>query len=279
VANLAERLATGNLLARAELAGPREVRQVAVSLNRLAQRIGELLAHEREAAADLSHRLRTPLTALRIDAEALRDAADQARITADLEAIERAVDEIIRLARRPPVQTTAQVCDASQVVQDRARFWSALAEEEGRSFEVVVPSGPVIVRLDADSLSVCLDALLGNVFAHTPEGTAFYVGLTANSEVGGASLVIADDGPGIALPPQLRRGVSTGGSTGLGLDIARRAAAASGGGLTVGRTSHGGTRIAVELGATNAAQIDRELRRQRRPFAHGERGLNQRRSE
>ena len=42
-----------------------------MAVNRLAGRIGELLAAEREAAANLAHRLRTPLTALRLDAEAL----------------------------------------------------------------------------------------------------------------------------------------------------------------------------------------------------------------
>ena len=63
-----DRLAAGDLSARATVAGPPEVRRAGAGLNRLAVRIGELLAHERETVADLSHRLRTPLTALRIDA-------------------------------------------------------------------------------------------------------------------------------------------------------------------------------------------------------------------
>src|SRR5262249_42102588 len=69
VARAAEQLAQGDLTARAPVDGPPEIRQVSNGLNRLAARIGELLAHERETLADLSHRLRTPLTALRIDAE------------------------------------------------------------------------------------------------------------------------------------------------------------------------------------------------------------------
>jgi signal transduction histidine kinase len=69
VALAADHLATGDLSARATVTGPLEVRRVANGLNRLAARIDDLLAHERESAADLSHRLRTPLTALRIDAE------------------------------------------------------------------------------------------------------------------------------------------------------------------------------------------------------------------
>jgi len=73
LAQASDRLTGGDLSARAEVAGPPEVRRAGAGLNRLAVRIGELLAHERETVADLSHRLRTPLTALRIDAESLRD--------------------------------------------------------------------------------------------------------------------------------------------------------------------------------------------------------------
>ena len=51
--------------------GPEEVRRVGAALNRLAGRIDELLAAERETVADLSHRLRTPLTAVRLDVESL----------------------------------------------------------------------------------------------------------------------------------------------------------------------------------------------------------------
>ena len=86
-----DRLAAGDLSARATLAGPPEVRRAGAGLNRLAVRIGELLAHERETVADLSHRLRTPLTALRIDAESLRDGAEMERLLADVSAVERTV--------------------------------------------------------------------------------------------------------------------------------------------------------------------------------------------
>ena len=71
----AERLGRGDLDARVEPGGPDEVREVGAALNRLAARISELLAREREEVADLSHRLRTPVTALRLDVESLPEAA------------------------------------------------------------------------------------------------------------------------------------------------------------------------------------------------------------
>ena len=70
----AERLARGDLDTRVEPEGTHETREIARAMNRLATRIGELLAAEREQVADLSHRLRTPITVLRLDVESLPDA-------------------------------------------------------------------------------------------------------------------------------------------------------------------------------------------------------------
>ena len=66
--------------ARATLGRPEEVAEVGSALNLLADRIDEVIATEREAVADLSHRLRTPLTALRLDADALTDPEESERI-------------------------------------------------------------------------------------------------------------------------------------------------------------------------------------------------------
>ena len=85
-----DRLAAGDLSAR-DGAGPPEVCRAGAGLNRMADRIGDLLAEERESVADLSHRLRTPLTALRLDAESLRDRPEMERLRADVRAVERAV--------------------------------------------------------------------------------------------------------------------------------------------------------------------------------------------
>jgi signal transduction histidine kinase len=139
-------------------------------------------------------------------------------------------------------------CSATEVVAERVEFWSALAADEGRPVEVDLTSEPVPVRVGADDLAACLDALLGNVFAHTPEGCGMRVSL-ARRAGGGGVLVVSDDGPGMPDPSSLRRGHSGSGSTGLGLDIVRRVAAGSGGSLTAGTAPGGGTTFTVELGA------------------------------
>jgi signal transduction histidine kinase len=247
-AQVSHRLALGDLSARAGTEGPAEVRQVSAGLNLLAARIDELLAGERELVADLSHRLRTPLTALRIDAESLADAEDRARIAADVDAVERTVNAVIEQARRPSRAGAAASCDAAEVVGERVEFWSALAEEERRPVGVDLASGPVAVRVNREDLAACVDALLGNVFAHTPEGCGMGVHL-GRRQGGGAVLVVSDNGPGLPSPQVLRRGRSGSGSTGLGLDIVRRVAAGSGGTLQLGRNSRGGAMVTVEIGA------------------------------
>jgi signal transduction histidine kinase len=248
VAEVSHRLARGDLVARAAPAGPPEVRQVSAGLNRLATRISELLAAERELVADLSHRLRTPLTALRIDAESLSDPVDRARIGADLDAVDRTLNAVILEARRPVREAVEARCDASAVVAERVAFWSALAEEEKRQVGVELAAGPVPVRVSAPDLAVCVDALLANVFAHTPEGCAMAVRLERHHN-GSALLVVSDHGPGLPDAGVLERGRSAGGSTGLGLDIVRRLADASGGALHLGGTPGGGATIAVRFGS------------------------------
>lgn len=225
MAGVSLRLAGGDLTARTTPEGPPEVRSVGLALNHLAGRISELLAEEREAAADLSHRLRTPLTGLRLDAESLRDPEEAARIGARADALERAVTAIISQARQRTGER--QSCDAAAVVAERAAFWSVLAEDQEREMRLEVAPGPLAVAVGAAELGACVDALLGNVFAHTPDGSAFSVRLTP-----GVRLEVADQGPGFPAGA-LARGHSGAGSTGLGLDIARRTAESCGGSLTI----------------------------------------------
>jgi signal transduction histidine kinase len=244
LAEVSHRLAGGELAARASPEGPPEVRSVALALNHLAGRIDDLLAAERESVVDLSHRLRTPLTGLRLNAEALTDSGEAKQIGARVDDLERAVTSIINTARqRSPVRES---CDATSVVAGRVRFWSVLAEDQDRVMSLDLPTGPLPVAVASNELAACVDALFGNVFAHTPEGVPFGVRLTSGAG-GGASLVVTDAGPGFGAE-RLGRGSSGGDSTGLGLDIARRTAESSGGSLSVGTAPGGGAAVEATFG-------------------------------
>ncbi|MCU1656468.1 MAG: Signal transduction histidine kinase [Pseudonocardiales bacterium] len=245
-AQTAHQLSVGGTAARAPTDGPREIAEVGTALNRLADRIDELIAEERETVADLSHRLRTPLTALRLDAEALHDPVEAERVATHVSAVERTLTAVIHAARRPQREGRLPSCDATAIVGERVRFWSALAEDQSRTSTVELPESPLLVRASGDDLGAAVDALVENVIAHTPEGVPFAVRLTATE--GGAQLVVSDEGPGLPADA-LVRGRSDRGSSGLGLDIARRCAESGGGSMTMDSGPTGGAVITLLLRA------------------------------
>ncbi len=246
LAEAARRLAGGELATRFNPAGPPEVAEVGRAFNILADRIGALLAAEREAAADLSHRLRTPLAALRLDIERPVDASWRDRLAADVEAMERGVDAVIRDLRRHSREGVRPESDLAAVTRERVAFWSALAEDQGRPLRLFAATERRLVALHRDDLVAILDALLENVFAHTPDTCAVEVRVEA-AEEGRSRLVIEDEGSGLS-SLVIARGISRSHSTGLGLDIVRRTAEAARGTLTLGNRAGGGTRVEVELG-------------------------------
>ncbi|MGL5810574.1 MAG: sensor histidine kinase [Nocardioides sp.] len=249
-ADVAHELREGNLRARATVAGTPETQELARALNGLAERTEELLAAERASVADLSHRLRTPVTALRLDAEAVPDEEVSGRLQSHIAALQRTIDAIVREARRPVQSDLAAVCDATTVVTNRVRFWAPLAEDQGRHMRLNLPNGPLPVPVAAGDLADVVDIMIDNVFDHTPEGTTFEVRLGwATDRV---LLTVHDAGPGPK--GNLRPGDTPVtskprevGSTGLGLDIARRTATGCGGSLISGPGPLGGTRVDVRL--------------------------------
>jgi signal transduction histidine kinase len=241
VAGVAHQLREGDLSARAEVSGPEETQELARALNGLAERTVELLAAERATVGDLSHRLRTPVTALRLDAEAVDDPTLAARLADHIRVLQRSIDAIVKEARRPVRTDLAAAGDAAATVRARLDFWSALAEDQGRTVTASLPDRPLVVPVAADDLADVVDVLVDNVFAHTPDGTAFQVGLDTDGDV--AVIVVADRGPG----PGAHAPGDRVGSTGLGLDIARRVATGCGGELRVSSPPGGGTRVEVRL--------------------------------
>ncbi|QFQ97634.1 HAMP domain-containing histidine kinase [Streptomyces phaeolivaceus] len=257
----AHELGEGQLGARVPEKGPKELRLAAVAFNAMADQVVQLLANERELAADLSHRLRTPLTVLRLNAASLGDgpAAEQTR--AAVEQLEREVDTIIRTAREAKPQTAVAGpgagCDAAEVVRERMAFWSALAEDEGRKWRVAGVERPVRIPVARADLAAALDALLGNVFRHTAEGTAFAVDVHNGEDA--VIVLVSDAGPGIIDPEAAMargRGSGSDGSTGLGLDIVRRLAESTGGDVRLGSSVLGGTEVRIWIQLNGGATRD-----------------------
>jgi len=252
-ANLADTIAAGDAVARVPESGPPEVRRVAHALNGLAARIDELLAAERETVADLSHRLRTPLMALRLDVDALPASDSRDDLEGHVDTLERTLTAIIHQARRSEREGARVGCAPGPVVAESLAYWQPLIEDQGRPMEVTVAPDLPEVHCSGDDLRAALDALLENCIAHTPDHTP----LAVSASVVGADdayvvVDVRDQGPGFETDA-VQRGRSDRGSSGLGLDIARRCARASGGELSVLREADaaGGaawTVVRLELG-------------------------------
>ncbi len=243
LARTSRALARGEVTARAKVGGPPEIEDLGHSLNVLADRIDQLLAAERERVADLSHRLRTPLTALRLSAESQGSAS----LLADVSRLEAEVSELIRSARRPLHEEVVARVDLAVVVEARATFWGALADDDDRDWSCEIePGGPYPVRLTGSDAAAAVDVLIGNVFAHTGDGTPYRLSVGR----GGSGVVLAVDDGGVGFDPTgsvMERGTSVGGSTGLGLDIAASSARAAGGTLRMEHSALGGTRVVLDL--------------------------------
>lgn len=242
----ATRLGSGELDTRVSPSGPEELQRVGGAFNRLAEQVGRLLQREREEAADLSHRLRTPLTAARLNAEGLPDDDRKQRLIEQLDEIERVVDHVIREVRRPERESDAAPVDVMEVVRARAAFWTPLAEDERRRFTVEVASAPAFLRIPEQDVGAAIDALVGNVFAHTPSGVSLSLEATVTAEE--VMVTVQDAGNGYpARVSVAERGSSVAGSTGLGLDIATRTATSIGGSLELGSGTLGGARAVLRL--------------------------------
>lgn len=264
-------LADGDLAVRADPHdGPAEVRELAVGFNAMADRLGTVLADQRAFAADASHQLRSPLTALRLEIEQLVDLPDDERT----DAVDRAVREIERLtgivtalltlARHDGGAATELLeVDAAEIARERVEAWRALAARTGVRLEAgpgLVAPAPV--RCGEGFLEQVLDVLLSNAIGASPDGGTVTVDLAevqaATTGDGGAVRLTVDDaGPGLAPEDRERAferfwrgaGRSTGTGTGLGLPIARRLARLAGGDVTLEGRDRPGTRAVVTLRA------------------------------
>jgi signal transduction histidine kinase len=244
VAEVAHRLREGDASARAVPGGPPETAELGRALNALADRIHGLVEAERENVADLGHRLRTPVTALRLDTDLVSDPEVAERLRGHVDHLQRSIDDVVREARRTvSTELPARTAPAA-VVGERVDFWRPLAEDQGRGLELRVEGATPPVALPAEDLGELLDTVLDNVFAHTPEGTDIRVTLSDGD--GAAVLVVEDAGPGMALPWR-GRGHSAAGSTGLGLAIVHRLAEQAGGVVELGSSDLGGLSVRVAL--------------------------------
>lgn len=238
----ARRLGDGDLTATVEPEGPEELVGLAVAFNELGSQVASMLDRERELVAELSHRLRTPLTKLRMRVDTLDDPELADDLRSDVGDLAAVVDDVISEARGSLGAESG--CDVIEVVSERVEFWRVLADDQRRPWYFRRTDGTATVHARRPELAAAVDVLLENTFAHTPEGTAVSIEIVSGS--GWVHVAVGDAGPGLE-PGSGRRGESAAGSTGLGLDIARRFAEVVGGELDLGTSELGGAEVVLWL--------------------------------
>ena len=249
-------LAAGKLDERvSENEGPPELRALASSFNQMAERLGTLLEQQRRFASDASHQLRTPLTALRLRIEGIRESMNpRGKNTERFDAIEdeigrlsRLIDGLLALGRAGSTSTVVEDIDASSVVRERVDGWRLLAEEASRT--LVAHIEPAIsVRALPTALEQIVDVYLDNALSLTPEGGTITVALRSDKDK--ATLTVEDEGPGVSKEVAERafdrfwRGQSHYEGSGLGLAIVRQLAEASGASVSLTNNDRGQGAIA-----------------------------------
>ncbi|MFJ8855337.1 ATP-binding protein [Streptomyces sp. NPDC102437] len=235
LAETAERLGSGDPRPRHKRYGVPELDRVADVLDASAERIARMLTAERRLAADASHQLRTPLTALsmRIEEISATDDPDTVKEEANiaLTQVERLTDVVERLLTnaRDPRTGSAVVFDLDEVVKQQIEEWRPAYRSAGRA---IVRSGKQGLRAvgTPGAVAQVLAALIENSLMHGGGTVALRTRVTGNQAV----IEVTDEGPGV--PPDLgarifERTISGRNSTGIGLAVARDLAEADGGRL------------------------------------------------
>ncbi|MEW2070152.1 ATP-binding protein [Streptomyces sp. NPDC007346] len=235
LAETAERLGSGDPRPRHKRYGVPELDRVADVLDASAERIARMLTAERRLAADASHQLRTPLTALSMRIEEISVTDDPQTVKEEaniaLTQVERLTDVVERLLTnsRDPSTGSAVVFDLDEVIKQQIEEWRPAYRSTGRA---LVRSGKHGLRAvgTPGAVAQVLAALIENSLMHGGGTVALRTRVTGNQVV----IEVTDEGPGV--PAELgarifERTISGRNSTGIGLAVARDLAEADGGRL------------------------------------------------
>jgi signal transduction histidine kinase len=226
----AARLGTGDLAARAQPEGPREIAALGGSFNRMAEALVANISAQRDFMANASHQLRTPLTGIKLRLEAIEQEGGFAAVQAkkaegEVDRLADLVNDLLALAKASSAEAAGSRVDLAEVAARAAERWMGPATEAGMVVELEATGRPV-AWANGDDLGHVLDNLIENAIRYCPKGTR--IRLKAADGALGPTLVVSDDGPGVPEEDRARvferffRGASArkaGSGTGLGLAV------------------------------------------------------------
>ena len=252
----ARKIESGDYSARVPEWGSQDIRSVARAFNSMSERLKTIDEQRRNFMADVTHELRTPLSVIRGQAEAISDGvypADAAHLAPILDAtqtLDRLVEDL-----RTLVQTDAgnlvlhkEPTDLGELAKETVESFQSPAAAAGISLTTEVADDLPPIEVDPARIRQVIGNLLSNAIRHTPSGGAVKVAVSSASDQ--VTITVSDTGEGIPadlLPHVFERFAKGPNSTGsgLGLAIAHDIVAAHGGQIQIENTGSGGTMITL----------------------------------
>ncbi|HVV22232.1 MAG TPA: HAMP domain-containing sensor histidine kinase [Pseudonocardiaceae bacterium] len=230
----ARALGDGDFTIRPDRSHITEADHLAEAIEATAGRLGRLLERERAFTTQVSHQLRTPLTALLLGLESAlsRPGADLRQAVATAlrrgEQLHTTIEDMLQLARENPADGAAPlaVADLLDAVRDR---WQAAFTERGRTLRVTYLPDLPEVRASTTAVRHVVEVLVDNALVHGAGATT----VNAQAVADGLLIEVADQGPGLTDPERAfaPRTSDRAANHGIGLALARSLAHAEGGRL------------------------------------------------
>ncbi|MCO6008613.1 HAMP domain-containing histidine kinase [Actinoallomurus purpureus] len=254
-------IATGRLDVRVPGAtGPPELRRLTTSFNEMVQKVEAAMERQRAFAADASHQLRNPLSAVMLRLEGLAlslppgSEEEMRDLRQEAQRLTRVLDDLLELALAEEGGATVETIDVAVLVDERVTAWQVVADQRAidvrRSWE-----GPVLGAADPTGVGSAFDAVIDNALKFSPEGSAVTVEVAESGH--DVEIRVTDEGSGLP-PEELARigdrfwrspGHQNVDGSGLGLSVARTLLEASGGRLEIAAAEGAGLRVTMAVSA------------------------------
>ncbi len=256
------RLSTGAWSAPLEVRSENEFGDLTRAFNTMASEVTHQQQLNRQMVADIAHDLRTPLSAMSLELEAIEagfqtPADATVSLREEITWLQRLVEDLrlLSLMDADQIQLQTEKTPLTPFLCGILDFWQTMANEENRCLTLNAPDSLPEAELDPHRMRQVLGNLIDNAIRHTRPGGN--IELAAQVNANGVTFRVSDDGEGIApedLPhvfdrfyradPARRRSDS---GSGLGLSISRRLVEMHGGTITVKSAPGQGTTFTITL--------------------------------